>query len=161
MTTSTGKKWCLSKQLGTVTALLFYPQNETIVCTRQMCSLPDNWSDYLRTKAVIVGISPATVEQQNQFSHNHNLPLTLLSDSGRKITKLYGKHWIMPAGLTRAIIIIDARGIVRSRKIMLRAFRPTDRSVLASIYAARTDALHENFNNLLKESKERNKFLDS
>lgn len=161
LTSDKGEKWHLSRHLGTVTALLFFPQSETLVCTRQMCSVRDNWTDYLETKAVIVGISPGNVKEHKRFVGNHSLPLTLLSDSGRKITNIYGKHRLFPAPLTRAIVVIDAKGIVRCQKVMLRAFRPTDRSVLTSIYAARTDALHENFDKLLKESKERNKFYDS
>lgn len=161
LTTDKGEKWHLSQHLGAVTALLFFPQSETFVCTRQLCSVRDHWTDYLQTKAVIVGISPGSVREHNQFTNNHSLPLTLLSDECRTITNIYGKHRLFPTSLTRAIVVIDAKGIVRCQKIMLRAFRPTDRSVLTSIYAARTDALHENFDNLIKESKEKIKFYDS
>lgn len=152
-------KWRLSDFIGTVVTLLFYPQNETLVCTKQLCSVRDNWHDYLETKAKVVGISPGTVDQHNTFSSNHRLPLPLLADDNREITRIYGQHWLFPIQLTRAIIIVDAKGLIRCRRIMLRAFRPTDRSVLASIYAARTDALHENFDRIVKESKTRNKTL--
>lgn len=43
---------------------------------------------------------------------------------------------------------------------MLRAFRPTDKSVIASIYAARTEALYQSFENLIQESRENNKRLE-
>lgn len=161
LATDRGEKWRLSQHLGDVTALLFYPQNETLVCTRQMCSIRDNWTDYLQTKAVVVGISPGNVEQHSLFSQNHRLPLPLLADNNREITKIYGSHWLIPIQLARAIVVIDAKGIVRHRKVMFRVFRPTDKSVLTSIYAARTDALQENFNKLLEKSRERNKFFDS
>jgi len=161
LTTDKGEVWHLSRHLGKVTALLFFPQAETLMCNRQMCSVRDNWTDYVKTKAVIVGISPGEIKKHEVFSRHHRLPLTLLTDSDRKITNLFGKHRFLPVGLTRAIVIIDAKGFVRFQKIMLRAFRPTDRSVLRIIYAARTDALHENFDKLLKESKERNKFYHS
>lgn len=159
--TNRGEEWHLSRHFGTVTALLFFPQAETLMCNRQMCSVRDNWSDYLKTKAVIVGISPGTVEEHKQFSRNHLLPLTFLTDTRRSITKQYAKHRLFPTQLTRAIVVIDAKGIVRCQKIMLRAFRPTDRSVLTSIHAARTDALHADFDRRLKESKERIKFYES
>ena len=150
-----GEKWRLSEQLGKVTALLFYPKNETLVCTKQMCSIRDNWSEYLETKAEVVGISPGTIEDHRSFSQRHRLPLTLLADTKREVTGRYGWHWIFPVQLTRAIVVIDANGIIRYRKVMLRAFRPTDKGILKSIYAARTDALHNRFDIILKESKER------
>lgn len=159
--TETGKKWRLCEHLGHVTTLLFYPRSETLMCTRQMCSVRDNWAAYLQTKAVVVGISSGTADEHNRFSRNHRLPLTLLTDTNNEITKLYAQHRFMSVRLTRAIIVIDAKGNVRYRKVMLRAFRPSDKSVLTAIYAARTDLLHENFKHLLEESRERNRFFSS
>jgi peroxiredoxin Q/BCP len=155
---NSGEKWRLSEQCGKVTALLFYPQNETLVCTRQLCAVRDNWADYLETKASIVGVSPATIEEHQQFAGNHNLPLPLLADIDRRVTAIYGKHWLMPINFTRAIVIVDAKGIVRHRKIILRAFRPTDRNVLASIYAARTDSLHEHYETIKDSYRRTNIF---
>lgn len=157
--TETEKEWQLSGQFGNVTALLFYPQNETLVCTRQMCSVRDNWANYLGTKANVVAISPGTSEEHRRFSQRHRLPLPILADVGREITRIYVRHWLMPVQFTRAILVVDAQGFIRHRQIMLRAFRPTDKSVIASIYAARTDFLHEHFNHILNESRERNKHL--
>lgn len=144
-----GEKWELSAHRGKVVCLLFYPQSETLVCNRQLCSLRDNWSDYVKTNATVVGVSPGTPEIHRSFSRKHGLPLPLLADPLRKVTKLYGQHWLYPIQLTRAIVVVDARGAIRYRKIMLRAFRPTDYSVITAIYAAKTDAAHERMENLL------------
>ncbi len=135
--------WRLSDHLGNVVVLLFYPQNETLVCTRQLCSVRDNWKNYLETKAEIVGISPATPEEHSSFLHKRNLPIPLLADEGRDVTRLYGKHWLYPVNLTRAVVVIDAKGIIRNRDIMLRAFRPSDTRLITDIYAARGDAFSE------------------
>ena len=153
--TEQGEKWQLSDHLGNVTALLFYPKSETFVCRRQLCSVRDNWTDYVASKASIVGISAGTTDDRRHFSEQHKLPLPLLVDVNREVTTLYSRHWLMPVQFTRAIVIIDAKGIIRHRKVMLRAFRPTDRSVLASIYTARTDFLYDNYR-IIKESYERN-----
>lgn len=50
----------------------------------------------------------------------------------------------------RSIVIIDARGFICTRQVMLRAFRPSDRSVIASIYAARADHLNDTFESIKK-----------
>ncbi len=143
--TESEKNWSLLENLGHVTILLFYPQNETLVCTKQLCSVRDNWEKYLETKAVIVGISPATPEEHQIFSQSHQLPIPLLSDPDRKITKLFAKHWLYPIQLTRAVVVIDANGIIRNRDIMLRAFRPSDSRLITDIYAARGDAFNETY----------------
>ncbi len=85
--TSKGNTWRLSDHLGKIIALLFYPKNETLICTKQMCSVRDNWNDYLETKATIVGVSPGTVEEHSEFSGKHRLPLILLADDDRSITE--------------------------------------------------------------------------
>lgn len=143
-----GQPWRMSEKRGEVVALLFYPKNETVVCTRQLCSVRDNWSSYLETKAMIVGISHGTVADHQIFSRRHDLPIPILADTDGKVTLTYNFHWIVPTYFTRAIVIVDAAGIIRSRTVMLRTFRPTDSSVIASIYAARADNLTEHYQTL-------------
>lgn len=152
-----GGDWRLSDNLGKVIALLFYPQSETLVCTKQLCSIRDHWADYLETKAVVIGVSPGTVEKHQEFAQKYRLPMPLLVDEGRKITQLFGKHSWMPISLTRAIVIIDAKGIIRHRKVMFRGFRPKDYAVISSIYEAKTDASQDRFEELLNKHREKMK----
>jgi thioredoxin-dependent peroxiredoxin len=148
--TQRGEDWRLSENFGTVIALLFYPKDETLVCTKQMCSLRDHWSEYLETKALIVGISPGTVNEHNSFGERHHLPITLLADIDRSVTQTYAFHWLLPTTFTRSIVIIDAKGFIRTRRVMLRAFRPSDRSVITSIYSARADLFTEKYKSMAK-----------
>ena len=83
--------------------------------------------------------------------------MPLLVDEGRKITQLFGKHSWMPISLTRAIVIIDAKGIIRHRKVMFRGFRPKDYAVISSIYEAKTDASQDRFEELLNKHREKMK----
>jgi len=146
--TDKGEQWRLSDNLGSVVTLLFYPQNETIVCTKQMCSVRDHWNDYVETKSIIAAVSPGDCEQHRDFSKKYNLPLNILADQNREITKVYGYHWLFPLNFMRTIVVIDAKGILRTRKTMLRAFRPTDRQVITEILRARGDALMLKYENL-------------
>lgn len=151
--TDKNEDWRLSDHRGTVTVLLFYPQNETLVCTRQLCSVRDNWEKYLETKATIVGISPGTPKQHRVFAKHRQLPIPLLADPGREVTRLYGYHWLYPISFTRAIVVIDADGFVRNRDVMLRAFRPMDSRLITDIYAARSDALNKKYRQIKRSSQ--------
>lgn len=146
--TDNGREWRLSDHVGSVVVLLFYPQNETLVCTRQLCSVRDNWASYLETKATIVGISPGTPNEHQKFSQSLSLPMPLLADPERAVTRLYGGHAMFPLSWTRAVVVIDAKGSVRNRNVMLRAFRPADSRIITDIYAARGDELHETYDAL-------------
>lgn len=147
--------WRLSDQLGSVTVLLFYPQNETLVCTKQLCSVRDHWADYLETKATVVGISPAQPEEHEQFAKSRQLPLQLLADPERQVTRIFGQHWLFPINFTRAVVVIDAKGVIRNCDIMLRAFRPSDEKIITDIYAARGDALNDKYESLKKRAQRR------
>lgn len=143
-----GEDWKLGNQRGKVLALLFYPQNETLVCTRQLCSIKKYWADYLKTKAEIVGISPNSVENHQKFSQKYELPIQILADESNEITKIFCKHWLFPVSFMRSVVIVDADGIVRFVKTMIRAVRPTDRLIIAAIYAARADEINKTYASL-------------
>ncbi len=141
---TSGEPWRLSERRGQVVALLFYPKDETYVCTKQLCSVRDHWTEYLSTGAAVIGISNGSIESHSRFAQHHNLPLPLLADIGRDVTKKYSHHWWMPTRLTRAIVVINAEGVVLSRKVMFGAFRPNDDEVIAAILYAKTDQLRKN-----------------
>ncbi|MBL8183005.1 MAG: redoxin domain-containing protein [Blastocatellia bacterium] len=158
LTAHDGSTWELEHYNGRVRVLLFYPQNETLVCTKQLCSVRDNWSEYLATNAEIVGISASTPEENLAFAESRRLPIPILADPGRKYTAVYGKHWLFPLFATRAIVVVDDKGIVRTSRAMLRAFRPNDADVIRAIYEARGDLLEAKYRSMrsrLKEIKEK------
>ncbi len=140
-----GNDWQLSEYLGKVVTLLFYPKNETFVCTKQLCSVRDNWKEYLKTKSIIVGISNGTIEAHQKFINRHNLPFPLLADTNRKITKVYTKCTLLPLFLTRAVVVINAKGIICNREILIRPFRPDDQKIISAIKKAQTNSIYQNF----------------
>ena len=85
-----GGDWRLSDHRGKVVVLLFYPGDETPVCTRQMCSLRDRWEDYLATGAVVVGISSDSVESHQKFAAHHDLLFATADTSTGAAHKLDG-----------------------------------------------------------------------
>jgi thioredoxin-dependent peroxiredoxin len=132
-----GDEWRLSDQRGKVVALLFYPGDETPICTRQMCSLRDRWSDYVKTGAEVVGISSDSVESHKQFAAHHQLPLRLLSDSDGSVSRLYGARSLLPGRVARSVFVIDANGILRFRDVRpIGLFKPKDDDNIAAIRAA-------------------------
>src|SRR5438105_2632359 len=112
-----GHDWQLSDKRGRVIVLLFYPGDETPICTRQLCSLRDRWQDYVSTGAEIVGISTDSVESHRGFIEHHCLPLRLLSDVDRKVADVYGARSLIPGKVARSVFVIDAKGTIRYRDV--------------------------------------------
>jgi thioredoxin-dependent peroxiredoxin len=132
-----GGSWTLSDQRGKVVVLLFYPGDETPICTRQMCSVRDRWDDYVATGAEVVGISTDSVDSHQKFSDHHQLPLRLLSDADQKVANLYGARSLVPGKVARSVFVIDSNGIIKHRKVQpLGLFRPKDDEILGEIRAA-------------------------
>ncbi len=132
-----GATWRLSDHRGKVVVLLFYPGDETPVCTRQMCSVRDRWEDYAATGAEVVGISTDSVESHKQFAEHHNLPLRLLADTDAKVAGLYNARSIIPGRTARSVFVIDANGVIRYRDVRrIGLLRPKDDDVLRAIREA-------------------------
>ena len=132
-----GDAWRLSDHRGKVVVLLFYPGDETPICTRQMCSVRDRWDDYVATGAEVVGISSDSVESHQKFAAHHNLPLRLLSDSDGTASRLYGARSLIPGKVARSVFVIDAQGVLRHSDVRpLGLFKPKDDDTIAAIRAA-------------------------
>ena len=132
-----GQDWALTNQRGKVVVLLFYPGDETPICTRQMCSVRDRWADYSETGAEVVGISTDSMESHRDFATHHKLPLRLLSDAGGEVARLYGAQSLIPGKVARSVFVIDANGVVRYRDVRpLGLFRPKDECVIRAIREA-------------------------
>ena len=126
-----GERWQLSQARGKTVVLLFYPADETSVCTAQLCSVRDNWSRYQQTGAEVIGINTDSVAKHRGFVEHHNLPLRLLSDAKGKVTRAYKMHAFF--GTKRAVVVIDKDGYIRYRKVVFPIFRPSDDAVIQAI----------------------------
>ena len=132
-----GENWSLADNLGKVVVLVFYPGDNTPVCTKQMCSMRDNWDDYKLTSAEVVGISTDSVDSHKGFADKYDLNFRLLSDEKSEVVKMYDvKSWL-PGRSARAIVVIDKKGVIKYHKIeSLSVFRPKDADVLEEIRKA-------------------------
>lgn len=132
-----GEKWSLNEHQGKIVVLLFYPGDDTPVCTRQLCSVRDNWSQYQATGAEVVGISMDSVKSHKSFADKYSLTLRLLSDeTGETVEKYEVKSWL-PGRSARAVVVIDKNGRIAYHKVQsLSLFRPKDGEILEAIKKA-------------------------
>ncbi|OLE53746.1 MAG: hypothetical protein AUG51_11620 [Acidobacteria bacterium 13_1_20CM_3_53_8] len=132
-----GKQWRLSAHRGKTVVLLFYPGDETPICTKQLCSVRDRWEDYSATGAEVVGISTNNVESHKSFAENHSLPLTLLADVDRKVIEAYDVESWLPNRTARSVVVIDPQGVVQFREVhRIGLIRPKDDKIIEAIKMA-------------------------
>jgi thioredoxin-dependent peroxiredoxin len=104
----------LSDHHGERVVLLFYPGDNTMVCTKQFCSYRDRADDFASLDATVLGISSQDLASHEAFVAKHGLNVPLLADVDSAVAKSYGA-FSPRLGTKRAVIVIDEQGIVRHR----------------------------------------------
>ena len=75
---------------GHPVVLYFYPKDDTPGCTFEACAFRDDYADYQQAGAVVLGVSPDSVESHKKFKAKFNLPFPLLADEGHRVADAYG-----------------------------------------------------------------------
>lgn len=110
----TDGSFTLSEHRGERVVLLFYPGDDTPVCTRQFCSYRDDADAFAALDATVIGISRGGVSSKRAFADKHGLTVPLLADRDMEVARSYGA-WSRLRGVRRAVVIVDERGVVRHR----------------------------------------------
>ena len=102
----------LSEFRGQPVVLVFYPGDDTPVCTKQLNSYNDGIEQFAELNAQVVGISAQDVSSHDAFSTKHGFEFPLLADTDKAVAGLYGT--LGPIGFPRrSVFIIDGDGVVR------------------------------------------------
>ena len=100
-----GKYFTLSENKKNYTLLVFYPKDNSLVCTKQLCNYNENIESFLNKDIQVIGISPDSQNSHTEFSQKYNFKFPLLSDDGT-VFKMYGVSG--PLGtVKRKLVLID------------------------------------------------------
>ena len=113
-----GNMVSLSDFAGKKVVLYFYPKDNTPGCTKQACGYRDEYGEFAKQNAVVIGISKDSVKSHGNFAAKFELPFVLLADPDLDAIqkydvwqekKLYGKTYM---GVVRSTYIIDEAGTI-------------------------------------------------
>lgn len=94
----------------------FYPAAMTPGCTKEACDFRDAHARLIKAGYVVVGISPDSIDELNQFKTEEKLQFPLLSDPDLKVhvkygtwteKSMYGKQSV---GVMRSTFVIGTDG---------------------------------------------------
>lgn len=125
-----GADYSLHDYAGRPVVLVFYPGDDTAVCTKQLNSYNDGLEQFDALDAQVLAISSQGVESHDRFAGRHGFRFPLLADTDKAVAALYGT--LGPLGFPRrSIVIIDGEGVVRyvHRAIAGLTYRPVDELV--------------------------------
>ena len=93
--------------------LVFYPADETTLCTRQLCEFRDNWALAQSKDTVVFGINPANEATHAKFRANHGFPFSLLADPEQRTGADYRAKGLI---VKRTVYLIGKSGKIRYAK---------------------------------------------
>ncbi|MGC1416981.1 MAG: MFS transporter [Candidatus Acidiferrum sp.] len=105
--------------------LVFYPADETTLCTQQLCEFRDSWALVQSKDAVVLGINPAKEAKHALFRANHDFPFALLADPGQRVGADYRAKGLI---VKRTVYLIGRSGKIR----YARRGKPVPEEVLAA-----------------------------
>lgn len=114
-----GKLISLESLKGSNVVLYFYPKDDTPGCTIEACNFRDEFPKFKKIDAVILGVSPDSVESHKKFAAKFKLPFSLLSDEKKEVCEkygvwqeksMYGKKYM---GVVRTTFVIDGTGKIK------------------------------------------------
>ncbi|MFA7302243.1 MAG: thioredoxin-dependent thiol peroxidase [Candidatus Paceibacterota bacterium] len=113
-----GKEHTLAEYRGKWVLLYFYPKDDTPGCTIEACTIRDQFKDFSKIGAEVIGVSTDSVASHKKFASAYNLPFTLLADVNKEMVGAYGvfgeKKFMGRTymGTRRASFLIDPTGKV-------------------------------------------------
>lgn len=125
-----GRDYSLAEFAGRTVVLVFYPGDDTPVCTKQLNSYNDGLESFTELDAQIVGISAQDVASHERFAGKHGFEFPLLADTDKVVAAAYGT--LGPIGFPRrSVFIIDGDGVIRyaHRAIAGLTYRPVSELV--------------------------------
>jgi peroxiredoxin Q/BCP len=114
-----GTTHSLADYAGQPVVVYFYPKDDTPGCTKEACYFRDLSAEFAKKDAVILGVSPDSVESHVKFRDKFGLPFPLLADPGAEIAtrygvwkerSMYGKKFM---GVERTTFVIGKDGTIR------------------------------------------------
>lgn len=120
-----GGEYSLSDYAGRPVVLVFYPGDDTPVCTRQLNAYNNELDQFSELDAQVLGISAQSVDSHAAFAGKHGFDFPLLADTDKAVAGSYGT--LGPIGFPRrSVFIIDADGVIRyaHRAIAGLTYRP-------------------------------------
>jgi thioredoxin-dependent peroxiredoxin len=124
LTSDGGETVKLSDLRGKPVVLYFYPKDDTPGCTAQACGIRDDYGQFEKRGAIVLGVSPDDESSHVKFKEKYGLPFTLLADPTHEVSEEYGvwkeknfagKKYM---GVERSTFLIDSQGTVT--KVMRR-----------------------------------------
>jgi peroxiredoxin Q/BCP len=101
--------------------LVFYPGDDTPVCTKQLCDYRDHLEVFQGLGVDVLGINPQGLASHERFAAKHGLSFPLLADEDKSVCRAYGALGLLGMA-KRALVLVGPGREVRYSRVDLPIF---------------------------------------
>jgi peroxiredoxin Q/BCP len=98
---------------GRNVVLVFYPGDDTTLCTKQLCQFRDDWGEAQTRGVEVFGVNPQSAQKHGAFRRKYSFPFPLLVDRGQEVGALYHTNGLI---VKRTVYLIGRDGVIRFSK---------------------------------------------
>lgn len=120
------KEITLTDYQGKNLVILFFPLAFTGTCTAELCNIRDNYDDYTKLDAEVIGISIDSLFVLDKYKKDQNFNFELLSDFNKTTSADYGVLYDefifgMKGVSKRSAFVVDKQGAIQYVEILEKA----------------------------------------
>jgi peroxiredoxin len=112
--------------------LVFYPGDDTLVCTKQLCNYRDNLDVFGNLGVQVIAINPQSEESHRKFADKHHFPFPVVADTSKEVCRAYGALNFLGMA-KRALILIGRDGTIKWRRTDFPIFHQSASDVQAAV----------------------------
>ena len=131
---TTHRPYTLSDYRGQAIVLVFYPADNSPVCTVQLGDYNDHFGELAGAGAQVLALSPQSIESHDAFHKSHGpFAFPLLADVDKSVGAAYGI--LGPLGFyRRSIFVVGTTGLIgyAHRSVTSLSFQPSE-AVIAAV----------------------------
>lgn len=102
--------------------LVFYPGDDTPVCTKQLCDYRDNLSVFSDLGVDVLGVNPQPIASHEAFAKKFSLPFPLVADEDKQVCRAYGTLSFLGYA-QRALVLVGRDGKIKYKRSDFPMFR--------------------------------------
>ncbi len=112
--------------------LVFYPGDDTPVCTRQLCGYRDDLATFEDLGVQVLAVNPQSESSHERFAKKHSFPFPLVSDASKEVCRSYGALNFLGMA-KRALVLVGRDGRVKWRRTDLPVFHQSAEDIRKAV----------------------------
>jgi thioredoxin-dependent peroxiredoxin len=118
-----GKSFNLYDNLSKKILLIFYPKDDSLVCTKQLSNYQKDKNEFLNLGIILVGINADSEESHLNFTNKCNLDFPILTDPNKEVCRKYKAVDLFGKIKRKLVLVSENRKILFEDEVLSFRYR--------------------------------------